>query len=62
MVSPKGAGMTVRDKFLEGKDINVSYAIHQNFTGKAKDTCLSLAFGIGGGHAFETKVQKKMKC
>ena len=58
MVSPKESDMTVRDKFLEGKDINVSYAIHQNFTGKAKDTCLSLAFGIGCGNAFEIKVQK----
>ena len=60
MVAPKGAGMTVRDKFLEGKGINVSYAIHQDYTGKAKDTCLSLAFGIGCGNAFETTFKKEV--
>jgi ketol-acid reductoisomerase len=60
MVAPKGAGMTVRDKFLEGKGINVSYAIHQDFTGKAKDTCLALAFSIGCGHAFETTFEKEV--
>ncbi len=54
LVAPKGAGNTVRDKFLSGGGINVSYAIHQDYTGRAKDTALALAFGIGCGHAFET--------
>jgi len=60
LVAPKGAGMTVRKKFLEGKGINVSYAIHQDFTKKAKEKCLSLAFGIGCGHAFETTFEKEV--
>jgi ketol-acid reductoisomerase len=60
LVAPKGAGLTVRNKFLEGKGINVSYAIHQDYTGKAKDTCLSLAFGLGCGHAFETTFEKEV--
>ena len=60
LVAPKGAGMTVRQKFLEGKGINVSYAIHQDFTKKAKEKCLSLAFGIGCGHAFETTFEKEV--
>ena len=60
MVAPKGAGMTVRNQFLEGKGINVSYAIHQDFTGEAKDTCLALAFSIGCGHAFETTFKKEV--
>lgn len=60
MVAPKGAGMTVRDKFIEGKGINVSYAVHQDYTGEAKETCLALAFGIGCGHAFETSFKKEV--
>ena len=54
LVAPKGAGITVRDHFVNGGGINVSYAIHQDYTGFAKEKCLSLAFGIGCGHAFET--------
>ena len=60
LVAPKGAGMTVRNKFKEGKGINVSYAINQDYTGTAKDKCLSLAFGIGCGHAFETTFEKEV--
>lgn len=60
MVAPKGAGLTVREKFKEGKGINVSYAIHQDYTGRAKDNCLALAFGIGCGHAFETTFTKEV--
>jgi len=59
LVAPKGAGMTVRNEFLKGKGINVSYAIEQDNSGNAKDTCLALAFGIGCGHAFETTFQKE---
>ena len=60
LVAPKGAGMTVRNKFKEGTGINVSYAIEQDYTGNARDKCLSLAFGIGCGHAFETTFQKEV--
>jgi len=60
LVAPKGAGMTVRNLFQEGKGINVSYAIHNDYTGNAKDTCLSLAFGIGCGHAFETTFENEV--
>jgi ketol-acid reductoisomerase len=60
MVAPKGAGMTVRDKYLEGKGINVSYAVHNDATGSAKHSCLALAFGIGCGNAFETTFKKEV--
>ena len=60
LVAPKGAGSTVRNKFLEGSGINASYAIHQDFTGQAKDRCLALAFAIGCGHAFETTFEKEV--
>ena len=54
LVAPKGSGLTVRSKFLEGHGINASYAIHQNFSGNAEETCRALAFGIGSGYLFET--------
>jgi len=52
--------MTVREKFLKGSGINVSYAIHQDYTTEATYKCLALAFGIGGGHAFETTFEKEV--
>ena len=60
LVAPKGAGNTVRNKFLEGSGINASYAIYQNFTGNAKNKCLSLAFAIGSGHVFKTTFEKEV--
>ncbi len=60
LVAPKGAGMTVRNKFMEGSGINSSYAVHQDVTGTSKDTALALAFGIGSGHVFETTFQNEV--
>ena len=60
LVAPKGAGATVRTQFLNGSGINVSYAIHQDYTDNAFDKCMALAFGIGCGHAFETTFAKEV--
>ena len=60
LVAPKGAGSTVRNHFLNGSGINASFAIHQDFTGQARDKTLALAFGIGCGHAFETTFDKEV--
>jgi ketol-acid reductoisomerase len=60
LVAPKGAGMTVRNLFKKGEGINVSYAVHNDYTGEAKDKCLALAFGIGCGNAFETTFEKEV--
>ena len=60
MVAPKGAGLTVSNHFKNGSGINVSYAVHQRFTGNAKNTALALAFSIGCGHAFETTFDKEV--
>lgn len=59
MVSPKGSGLTVRTHFQEGRGINSSYAIHKDYTGNAKDKCLSMAFAIGSGHVFETTFENE---
>ena len=57
MVAPKGAGSTVRNHFLNGSGINASYAIHQDYTGHAKDNTPALA--IGCGHTFEATFEKE---
>lgn len=60
LVAPKGAGSTVRNHFLNGSGINTSFAIHQDYSGKAKENTLALAFAIGCGHAFETTFEKEV--
>ena len=37
LVAPKGSGRTVRTNFLDGSGINSSFAIHQDYTGRAKE-------------------------
>ena len=60
LVAPKGSGLTVRNKFLEGKGINASYAIFQNPSGTAEDITRALAFSIGCGYLFETTFQNEV--
>ncbi len=54
LVAPKGSGLTVRTHFESGRGINSSWALHQDYTGKAKERCVATAFAIGSGHLFET--------
>ncbi|MDH4122086.1 MAG: ketol-acid reductoisomerase [Deltaproteobacteria bacterium] len=60
LVAPKGSGMTVRTLFEAGSGLNASYAVHQDFTGRAKDRALATAFAIGSGHVFETTFEKEV--
>jgi len=59
MVAPKGAGISVREKFLDGKGINCSFAIHQDYTGDAKTKCLALGYSFGCDLAYETTFDKE---
>ncbi len=54
MVAPKGSGATVRSHFLEGRGINASFAVEQDYTGRAMQRTLALGIGIGSGYLFET--------
>ena len=54
LVAPKGSGTNVRRNFLDGSGINSSYAVHQDFTGRAKDRTLALGIAIGSGYLFPT--------
>ncbi|MBI3466262.1 MAG: ketol-acid reductoisomerase, partial [Planctomycetes bacterium] len=60
LVAPKGSGTTVRRHFLEGKGINASYAIHQDFTGRVLERCLATGTAIGSGYMFETTFEKEV--
>jgi ketol-acid reductoisomerase len=49
MIAPKAPGHTVRSEFQRGGGIPDLIAIYQDASGKAKDTALSYASGVGGG-------------
>ena len=59
MVAPKGSGTSLRSLFLEGRGINSSYAIAQDYTGKAYDRTIDLGIGIGSGYLFETTFRRE---
>jgi len=60
LVAPKGSGTSVRRNFLAGTGINASFAIHQDFTGRAKDRCLACGIAIGSGYLFKTTFTKEV--
>lgn len=51
MVAPKGPGHTVRSQYQEGKGVPCLIAVHQDYTGCAKEHALAYAKGIGGSRA-----------
>ena len=60
LTAPKGSGTTVRRNFLEGSGINSSYAIHQDYTGRAEERTLALGIVIGSGYLFPTTFEKEV--
>lgn len=59
MVAPKGSGSSLRTMFLEGRGLNSSYAVEQDYTGRALDRTIALGIGIGSGYLFETTFQRE---
>lgn len=51
MVAPKGPGHTVRFQYLEGKGVPSLIAVHQDYSGKAKELAMAYACGLGAGRA-----------
>jgi len=51
MVAPKAPGHRVREVFVEGGGTPCLLAVHQDFSGVAKDQAISYAYGIGGTRA-----------
>ncbi|KAG0235995.1 Bifunctional acetohydroxyacid reductoisomerase [Actinomortierella wolfii] len=60
LVAPKGSGTTVRNLFLEGRGINGSVAVYQDYSGKAKERAVALGVGVGTGYLYETTFQKEV--
>ncbi len=47
MIAPKGPGHILRDTYVEGVGIPALIAVHQDYTGHAKELALAYASGIG---------------
>jgi ketol-acid reductoisomerase len=60
LVAPKGSGASVRTNFLNGSGINSSYAIYQDFTGKAEERTLAVGIAIGSGYLFPTDFKNEV--
>lgn len=54
MVAPKGSGTSVRRNFLSGAGINSSFAVEQDYTGRAKERCIAIGIAVGSGYLFPT--------
>lgn len=51
MVAPKGPGRLVREMYLQGKGVPNLIAVHQDYSGKAKEIGLAYSQAIGGTRA-----------
>jgi len=54
LVAPKGSGTSVRRNFLSGAGINSSFAVEQDFTGRARERTIALGIAVGSGYLFPT--------
>ena len=60
LVAPKGSGTSVRRNFLSGAGINSSFAVDQDFTGRARERAIALGIAIGSGYLFPTTFQQEV--
>lgn len=60
MVAPKGSGTSVRRNFLTGSGINSSFAVAQDYTGRALERTLAIGIGIGSGYLFPTTFEHEV--
>lgn len=60
LVAPKGSGTSVRANFLSGSGINSSFAIHQDYTGQARQRAIAAGIAIGSGYLFPTTFEKEV--
>lgn len=60
LVAPKGSGTSVRKNFLAGSGINSSYAVYQDYTGRAEERALAIGIAIGSGYLFPTTFQNEV--
>jgi ketol-acid reductoisomerase len=60
MVAPKGSGRSVRANFVAGSGINSSYALFQDYTGRARERALAVGIAIGSGYLFPTTFENEV--
>jgi ketol-acid reductoisomerase len=60
LVAAKGSGTSVRANFLSGSGINSSFAVHQDYTGRATERTLAAGIAIGSGYLFPTTFEKEV--
>lgn len=60
MVAPKGSGTNVRRNFLSGAGINSSFAVEQDYTGRAYERCVALGIAVGSGYLFPTTFKSEV--
>jgi ketol-acid reductoisomerase len=60
LVAPKGSGASVRANYLNGSGINSSFAVYQDYTGRALERTLALGIAIGSGYLFRTTFEHEV--
>lgn len=60
LIAPKGSGLSVRRNFQDGSGINSSFAVYQDYTGKAEGKILAIGIAIGSGFLFPTTFRKEV--
>ncbi|MFC1839773.1 ketol-acid reductoisomerase [Thermodesulfobacteriota bacterium] len=60
LVAPKGSGTSVRRNFLSGAGINSSYAVFQDYTGRAEERTKAVGIAIGSGYLFPTTFEQEV--
>jgi ketol-acid reductoisomerase len=60
LVAPKGSGTSVRANFLAGAGINSSYAVFQDYTGRAEERTIAIGIAIGSGYLFPTTFENEV--
>ncbi|MFM1920361.1 MAG: hypothetical protein RLZZ303_1995 [Candidatus Hydrogenedentota bacterium] len=60
LCAPKGSGTSVRRNYLSGVGINASWAVEQDYTGKAEERCKAVGIALGAGYLFPTTFQKEV--
>jgi ketol-acid reductoisomerase len=60
LVAPKGSGTSVRANFLAGAGINASYAVEQDYTGRAEERTIAIGIAIGSGYLFPTTFENEV--
>lgn len=60
LVAPKGSGASVRANYLAGAGINSSFAVDQDYTGRAMERTLAVGIAIGSGYLFPTTFKQEV--